>query len=54
MLGIVTVKKVECRLCPVCLAVILLKDEELARYLSMTNGNCFLLLLRYYTDYCWL
>jgi len=31
MLGKVTGKKVDCFVCPVSLAVILLKDEELAR-----------------------
>jgi len=31
MLGRVTGKKVDCLVCPVHLAVILLKDEELAR-----------------------
>jgi len=31
MLGNVTDKKVDCHVCPVCLAMILLKDEELAR-----------------------
>jgi len=36
---------------PVCLAVILLKDEELARYLTYNEQKLFLLLLCYYTDY---
>jgi len=31
MLGKITGKKIDCSMCLVCLAMILLKDEELAR-----------------------
>jgi len=41
MLGKVTGKNVDCLVCPVRLAMILLKDKELADNLPMMNRNCF-------------
>jgi len=42
MLGKVTAKKADCLVCLVRVAVILLKDEELARLLTYDEQKCCL------------